>query len=157
MRDTTRAGVAALALACGVAFAAVGAAAQTTSPSQNTAPGGTMMAPGAPAPINPTADQARAILQSLENFVTQSVSGPKPTVGASVSPDVQLQPMPPAAQQVLPQAKDHHVAKTDDDTILIVDPVTRQVVGVIQEMDDSTTTGTNPGSGGNNPASGNTK
>lgn len=153
MRHTTRAGVAALALACGVALTAFGAAAQTTDPSQNAAPGVTMT-PGAPAPINPTADQARALLQSLENFVTQSVSGPKPTVGASVSPDVKLQPMPPAAQQALPQAKDHHVAKTDDDTILIVDPVTRQVVGVIQEMDESTTTGTTPDSGSNNPASG---
>ena len=138
MSEMPRAVAAGLVLACSVAFAAVPAAAQTASPAPSDP-----AAQSGPAPdsgkkqITATGDQAQAVLKSLEGLLVQSLSGFQPSVGASVPPDLQTQPMPPAAKSALPEAKDHHVVKTDDQTILIVDPATRQVVGVIQAMSDS--------------------
>jgi len=131
MRHATRAGAAALAFLCGVAFAA----AQTTSPAP---PAASPTTPGAmQGQIKPTDDQSDALIKVFENLVVQAIPGlQQPTVGTSAPPDLKLQPMPPQGAAVLPQAKDHHVAKTDDDTIVIVDPVTRQIVGVITDDDD---------------------
>jgi hypothetical protein len=126
----------ALALLGGLCLAATGAAAQTGAPTSPGAgqPGAAAPAPGPATQINPTADQATAIFKSLESLIVQSLGGFQPSVGAPVPPDLQTQPMPPAGGQVLPEAKDHHVAKTDDNTILIVDPITRQVVGVVKSI-----------------------
>ncbi|MPZ54954.1 MAG: hypothetical protein GEU91_00375 [Rhizobiales bacterium] len=151
MRNKTRA--AALALICGVALAATSAAAQTGSQAPDPAmPGGAMTTPGmSQSQINPTSDQVQAFVKSLEGFFTQSLPGPKPTVGDSVPQDVKTHPMPPAAAEAVPQAKDHHVVKADDQTILIVDPITRQVVGVISASGSTT------GVGSSNSDSGSSK
>ena len=118
-----------------VFFTAGDAVAQTGSGAPYTAQGN----------ISPTANQVQSFIQSLENFVGQSVAGSAPVVGAKVPQDVKLQPMPPAAAAAVPEVKDHHVAKLDDQTILIVDPVTQQIVGMISAGGSTTGTGT-PGS-----------
>jgi hypothetical protein len=145
MRDTSRSGLAALALACSVALAASGAAAQTSPSAQSPDPSQSQQSPqdqqsqqGQQSQVNPSADQVQALIQGLAGWVTQSLSGFQPSLGAPVPDELKTQPMPPSAAQALPEAKDHHVAKTDDQTILIVDPVTRQVVGVITATGDST-------------------
>jgi len=148
----------ALAIACGVFLAPGASLAQTASPaspaaSSSAAPASSYTAQGN---LSPTADQVQTFVQSLENFVTQSMTGVDPTVGKSVPQNVKTQPMPPAAAAAVPEVKDHHVVKADDQTILIVDPVTRQIVGVISAADGSSTTGVgtpNAGSNGTQPAS----
>lgn len=122
------------------AFLAAGdAVAQTGSPASSSAASGTSY--NAQGNISPTADQVQSFVQSLENFVGQSISGPTPVVGAKVPQDVKLQPVPPAAAAAVPEVKDHHVAKMDDQTILIVNPATGQIVGMISPSDGSSTTG----------------
>lgn len=141
-------GAALVTVAPTVFFAAGDAVAQTSSPSPAaSAPAGPYTSQGN---ISPTDDQVQSFVKSLEGFVAQSLSGTTPTVGASVPPQVKTQPMPPAAAAAVPEVKDHHVVKADDQTILIVDPVTRQIVGVIQASDASSTTGA--GSPNSNPA-----
>ncbi|MPZ40990.1 MAG: hypothetical protein GEU95_23670 [Rhizobiales bacterium] len=153
MRVTPRAGVAAFALVCSIAFVASGATAQTPNPGS------------AANQINPSPNQASALVKELANFVSQSVTGFKPSVGATVPKELKTQPMPPAAKAALPEAQDHHVAKLDDQTILIVDPDTGQVVGMITGSDDGGTTGQGspggapgtpsaPGTGPGTPGSG---
>ena len=100
--------------------------------------------------ISPTADQLQSFVKSLEGYVSQSLSGTTPNVGASVPAQVKTQPMPAAAAAAVPEVKDHHVVKGDDQTILIVDPVTRQIVGVISASDISTTGAGTPSGGMNN-------
>jgi|GEM_PF-7111318 len=144
----------ALAIACGVFFVPGASLAQTPSPaspatSSSAASAGSYTAQGN---LSPTADQVQTFVKSLENFVAQSMTGVDPTVGKPVPQNVQLQPMPPAAAAAVPEVKDHHVAKTDDQTILIVDPITRQIVGVISAADDSSTTGAGASDSGSNGA-----
>lgn len=140
---------AALATAAPTVFFAAGdAVAQTSSPASSpaaSAPAGPYTAQGN---ISPTADQVQSFVKSLEGFVAQSI-GVDPTVGASVPPQVKTQPMPAAAAAAVPEVKDHHVVKADDQTILIVDPVTRQIVGVISASDSSTTGAGTPNGGAN--------
>ena len=142
MRSTTRAGVATLALLCSVSLGSLAAVAQTGG--APTPGGGGSAPPIVVTPqgqINPTPGEGQALVQSLQDLATQMFPGFFPSLGAPVPQDMQLKPLPPQAkaamppqiQQALPQpqGQDHHVAKTDDNTIVIVDPVTRQVVGVI--------------------------
>jgi hypothetical protein len=145
MRPTTRAGVATLALLCSVSIGGIAAVAQTGGMPTGTSPGGGAAPPTVVTPqgqINPTTDQGQALVQSLQDLATQIFPGFFPSLGASVPQDMQLKPIPPQAKEAMPpqikqalpqpqQGQDHHVAKTDDNTIVIVDPVTRQVVGVI--------------------------
>ena len=119
-------------------FAAGDAVAQTSAPS------GPYTAQGN---ISPTADQVQSFVKSLENYVAQSMTGTSPTVGATVPAQVKTQPMPAAAAAAVPEVKDHHIVKADDQTILIVDPVTRQIVGVISASDSSTTGAGTPSGG----------
>jgi hypothetical protein len=144
MRSTTRAGVATLALLCSVSLGSLAALAQAGGAPTGTSPGGGMAPPTVVTPqgaINTTPDQGKALVQSLQDLATQMFPGFFPSLGAPVPQDMQLKPIPPQAKQAMPsqiqqalpqpQGQDHHVAKTDDNTIVIVDPVTRQVVGVI--------------------------
>jgi hypothetical protein len=155
MRVTSRAGLAALALACSVAFASGSAIAQTSAPQSPGAAAG--FAPQSQ--VNPSPDQVSAFIKELGSFVSQSVSGFQPQVGAPAPKELKTQPMPSGAAAAIPDLKDHHVAKTDDQTILIVDPVTRQIVGVIQAVADGSGTAgqgnTQPGPGGSGAPSGN--
>jgi hypothetical protein len=126
MRKKLQCGAAALAVLFTVALGAEAAAQDTT-----TAPAAT-----AQDKINPSADQAAAFLKNLEDMAVQVVQGlQQPTVGAKVPPDVKTTPMPSDAATTLPDAKDHHVVKSDDDTVLIVDPLTREIVSVITAME----------------------
>jgi hypothetical protein len=143
-----QAGTTMVALLGSLALAAT-ALAQTGSP----APG------GATSPFNITPDAVKSFLDNLAGVATQPApSGFKPSVGAPVPQNMQLNPMPSDAKASVPQAhQDQHVAKVDDDDadsdadmILIVDPVTRQIVGMIS-ADDGSTTGL-----GTSPASSNT-
>jgi hypothetical protein len=157
MRDTSRARFAALALACSVAFAA-SAAAQTSDPAP-AAPSAPSAMPGAPQGSSaPSPDQVQAFIKELGSFLSQpgsgSRSGFQPSVGASVPPEVKTEPMPSGAAAALPDFKDHHVAKTDDQTIVIVDPVSRQVVGVISVTADSSTVGLGNPKSDSDPSSG---
>jgi len=112
----------------------VSAIAQTGAPSP--APGSYT----AQGNLSPTDAQVQSFVKSLEDLVAQSLAGKTtPVVGAPVTPDVKLQPMPPAAAAAVPEVKDHHVVKAEDQTILIVDPITRQIVGVISAMEKATT------------------
>jgi hypothetical protein len=138
MGNRLQAGAATLAFIGSVALAAT-AVAQTSSP----APG------GAASSLNLTPDAIKSFLSSLASVATQSApSGFKPSVGDSVPQNVQLNPMPSDAKANVPQAQqDQHVAKVDDDdddsdadVVLIVDPITRQIVGIVA-ADDSGTTG----------------
>ena len=110
------------------------ASAQTSAPSP--APGSYT----AQGNLSPTDEQVQSFVKSLEDLVAQSLAGKTmPVVGAPVTPDVKLQPMPPAAAAAVAEVKDQHVVKAEDQTILIVDPVTRQIVGVISAMENATT------------------
>ncbi|WP_274426822.1 hypothetical protein [Chelativorans sp. YIM 93263] len=92
--------------------------------------------------INPSSDQSKSVFDSLRGLATQSSSSfMNPSVGDTVPDDVELQPMPNAAADALPAAKDHHVAKTDDDTAIIAHPETRKVLGVISGSDTTASTG----------------
>jgi hypothetical protein len=151
MGDKLRAGTAALAMLCGIATTATVAMAQTNSAPTPPATTSSITPAPAPAPgqasgpIAPTQDQVAAFLQSLEDFAGQSVSGYQPTVGSPVPPHVKTQPMPPDAAATVPAAKDHHVAKTDDGTVLIVNPITRELVGLVSILtgdDDGTDSNT---------------
>ncbi|RKE74363.1 hypothetical protein [Pseudorhodoplanes sinuspersici] len=140
---------------CAIAVVVMGAALVTAAPAMFFAAGDAVAQTGSPASspaasssgytaqgnISPTADQVQSFVQSLENFVGQSLAGPAPAVGAKVPEGVKTQPMPPAAAAAVPEVKDHHVAKMDDQTILIVDPATGQIVGMISASDGSATTG----------------
>jgi hypothetical protein len=144
MRHTLRAGVATLALVCGAAFAVTSAIAQT-SPQPNSNQGGTVQGS-----INPSNDQTQALIKSLQQLLPQQqpAAGWQPAPGAPVPQDMQLQPMPSDAASAVPQVKDHHVAKVNDGTILIVDPITRQIVGVITVDDDDSGQPSQPGAAG---------
>src|SRR5262245_50261438 len=130
MHHTVNARLATLAIVCSVFLAVDGAAAQTP---QTPAPpaASPSEAPSAQGPMHPSADQLRAFIESLANFVVQSMPRGDPTPGASVPDDQELYPMPPAAAAAVPEMGDHHVTKPDDKTILIVHPFTRKIIGVI--------------------------
>lgn len=163
MRDKSRSGLAALVLACGVALAASGATAQTSPGAESPDPSQSQQdqqgqqgqqlqqgqqglqdqqnQQGLQSQLSPSPDQVQALIKGLAGLVAQSPSGFQPSLGASIPDQLKTQPMPPEAAQALPQAKDHHVAKTDDQTIVIVDPASRQVVGVISVLGESGTVG----------------
>ncbi len=116
-------------------------------------------------PFNLTPDAIKSFLNSLASVTTQPAPSEfKPSVGTPVPQDMQLNPMPSDAKASVPQAhQDQHVAKVDDDDadsdadmILIVDPVTRQIVGMIN-ADDSSTTGVGAPPASSNTPSGSSK
>jgi hypothetical protein len=121
MRNTLQLGAACLAALLTVASVGEAVAQDQAPAAQNT--------------INPNAQQAQELLKSLEGFAVQAVENFQPKVGDKVPPQVQTTPMPPKAQAALPEAKDHHVAKTDSDTVVIVDPLTRDIVSVITAIE----------------------
>jgi hypothetical protein len=131
MRTTSWAAAAAITFLGTFAFA-TGVAAQTAPQGQ----------------INPTADQTESFINSLANIIEQSLpSAYQPSVGSTVPQEVKTQPIPDAAEAAIPQAADQHVVKTDD-YFLIVDPTTRQVLGMISASDlDGDVTTPNAGSG----------
>jgi hypothetical protein len=144
MRDTSRAGFAALALVFSVALTG-SVIAQTSDPTP-AAPDAPSAIPGAPQGSSaPSPDQVQAFIKELGSYLSQPGSGVRsgfqPSVGASVPQDLKTDPVPPGAAAAMPAFKDHHIAKTDDQTIVIVDPVSRQVVGVIAITADSSTVG----------------
>ncbi len=137
MRDLFRA-AAGLALLAASASAATNATAQTGTPSPDAAapPPAAAAGPG----LTLTPDQAQALRKTLANIAKQPAAPDlDSSVGASVPDGMTLTPMPPEAAQVVPGAQGHHVAKTDDGLILIVNPINRQVVGVIAVTDDGMT------------------
>lgn len=122
MRKKLQLGAGALAILFTVVLGAEAAAQDPTPPP----------APSAQA-INPSGDQANAFLKSLEGMAVQAMQGlQQPSAGDKVPPDVKTTPMPADAAAALPEAKDHHVVKTDDDTALVVDPFTREIISVIE-------------------------
>lgn len=120
------------AVALAVLFTvALGAAATAQDATPSTTPPAS-----AQGKIDPSAEQAAAFLKSLENMAVQVVQGlQQPSVGSKVPPDVKTTPMPAAAAATLPEAKDHHVVKSDDNTALVVDPLTREIVSVIEAFE----------------------
>jgi hypothetical protein len=129
MRTASWAAFAALTVLGTLAFP-TGANAQAANPMQpNTG------APAGQQTINPTEDQAEDFLSSLMSLIEQNLpNNYQPSVGSTVPQGVQTQPIPDAAEAAIPQATDEHVVKTDD-YVLIVDPGTRQVLGVISASD----------------------
>jgi hypothetical protein len=88
--------------------------------------------------INPSADQAQALLKTLEGFAVQEVENFAPKAGAKIPDEVKTTPMPAASAATLPAAKDQHIVKTDDNTVVIVDPFTREIVSVITALEGAT-------------------
>jgi hypothetical protein len=88
--------------------------------------------------INPSADQAQALLKTLESFAVQEVQNFAPKAGAKIPDEVKTTPMPAAAAATLPAAKDQHIVKTNDNTVVIVDPFTREIVSVITALEGAT-------------------
>jgi len=129
---------AAAGLALLAASASTNATAQTGTPSPDAAapPPAAAAGPG----LTLTPDQAQALRKTLANIAKQPAAPDlDSSVGGSVPDDMTLSPMPPEAVQVVPGAQGHHVAKTDEGLILIVNPINRQVVGVIAVTDDGMT------------------
>lgn len=129
MRLISQPRLAVLTLVCGAAFAGSAAMAQTSSGSDTQSQ------------INPSSSQSKSFLDSLGSLPTQSSSSMQnPSVGDTVPDNVQLHPMPDDAASAVPSAKDHHVAKTDNDTAVIAHPDSRKVVGVVSDSDSTAST-----------------
>ncbi|WEX08315.1 hypothetical protein [Chelativorans sp. AA-79] len=128
MHFVSKAIVPAIAVFCATTFAAAPAFSQATSA---TAP-----AQSGQANANASGDQYDTLFESLAGLLVQGQGSPNysPNIGDTLPDNVQLQPMPQAAAQALPEAQNHHVAKVDDNTTVIADPESRQILGVISSV-----------------------
>lgn len=146
MHIMSKAIVPAIAVFCVTAFAAAPALSQATSATTPTQSG--------QGQANSSDDQYGTLFESLEGLLVQgqgSSDNYSPNVGDKVPDSVQLQPMPQAAAQAMPEAQNHHVAKVNDNTTVIADPETRQILGIISSVFGGSGNGTttpNGASGG---------
>jgi hypothetical protein len=128
----------------GMAILLLGAAALTTGAAADTGPASPQTT-GAQGTINATDDQEQAFIKALEGLAIQTVQGlQQPTVGSEVPKDVKLTPTPPAAAAAIPEAAPHHLVKADDNTVLIVNPLTRLVMGVVSVLENENAAGATP-------------
>ena len=137
--------------ASGMAIVLLGSVALTTGATADTGP--PPQTTGVQGAINASDDQEQAFIKALEGLAIQTVQGlQQPAVGSEVPKDVKLTPTPPAAAAAIPEAAPHHLVKADDNTVLIVNPLTRLVMGVVDVLENQGTTagaagGANPGDG----------
>jgi len=137
----------------GMAIVLLGSVALTTGATADTGPASPPQTTGVQGAINASDDQEQAFIKALEGLAIQTVQGlQQPAVGSEVPKDVKLTPTPPAAAAAIPEAAPHHLVKADDNTVLIVNPLTRLVMGVVDVLENQGTTagatgGANPGDG----------
>ena len=87
-------------------------------------------APATPA-INLTQEQRFIIKENVKDLnLTKAPADTTDTIGDPVPQNIELQPMPPAVRDKVPQARSH-LFFIKDDAIILVDPKDRRVADVI--------------------------
>jgi hypothetical protein len=82
--------------------------------------------------IGLTASHKRIIYDNIANEQAQTVSGdPRLAVGSTIPDSLTLNTMPIGVKDQIGLLKDFKFVKLTDDNILIVDPASRMIVGII--------------------------